>query len=140
MPIRKYVLFQLGVVALLLGLAYWPVTTWLEEGALTFSYIAIIISGLSGIVSYIIVYRGIETSIRMFTTYIIGSMLAKMMIGLASITIIALKFKDFATVYVLIYFFCYFIFTFFEVSALMRKLRPISKTGKRNTHEEDPAK
>jgi hypothetical protein len=117
--------------------SYFPATQYLPPGSYTFICIAILISALSGIVAYAIVKNGIERSIRLFTSYIIGSMLAKFMIGLSSIMVIALKFKGYVTVYVLSYFFCYFIFTSFEVYTLMRNLRPISKTGKRSTHEED---
>jgi hypothetical protein len=137
-PIRKFTLYQLAIALLLLAASWYPADTFLPPGSLTFIYIAVGLSALSGILAYAIVYNGLQKSIRMFTSYIIGSMLAKMMIGLASITLIALKFKGFATVYVLTYFFCYFIFTSFEVYTLMRNLRPISKTGKRSTHEEDP--
>lgn len=133
-------MIQTGMMALMMAGSFWPVKEWLEDGALPFVYLAICLSGISGIVAYVIVYRGISASIRMFTSYIIGSMMAKMMVGIASTTLIALKFEDFAKEYVLVYFFCYFIFTSFELYSLMRKLRPISKTGKRNTHEKDPGK
>lgn len=138
MAIRKFILIQLAITAFLLAATWYPATEFLPPGSLTFIFIAILLSAVSGILAFVIVYNGLQKSIRMFTTYIMGSMLAKMMIGLASITLIALKFKGFATAYVLTYFFCYFIFTSFEVYALMRNLRPISKTGKRSTHEEDP--
>ncbi|MEM0996977.1 MAG: hypothetical protein AAGN35_07855 [Bacteroidota bacterium] len=138
MSVLRFVLIQLGVVAALMAAAWYPATVFLPPGSLTFIYIAISVAALSGIIAYIIVNNGLKRSIRMFTSYIIGSMLAKMMIGIAIVLLIALKFKGFATVYVLSYFFCYFIFTSFEVYALMRNLRPISKTGKRSTHEEDP--
>jgi hypothetical protein len=136
-PIRKFILIQSAITAILLAATWYPATELLPPGSLTYVYIAILLSSVSGIVAYLIVYNGLQKSIRMFTSYIMGSMMAKMMIGLMSITLIALKFKGFATTYVLSYFFCYFIFTSFEVYALMRNLRPISKTGKRSTHEED---
>lgn len=53
-------------------------------------------------------------------------MLLKMMIGVMAVFLV-LKFKDFATPFVLAYFFCYFVFTSLEVYYLMRKLRPIFK-------------
>ena len=102
--------------------------------------IAIALSAFSGIMAYAIVSNGIDKAVRFFTSYLIGSMLAKMMLGIASIFLVALKFKPFSSAYVLTYFLCYFIFTSFEVYALMRKLRPISTKGQRDSHDNDAPK
>lgn len=137
MTVRNYIFVQIGIAALLMGAAYYPCMHWLEAGSLPFVYVAIGLSAVSGMISYAIVSGGLDKHIRLFTTYILGSMLAKLMLGLMSITIIALQFKPYSSVYVLTYFFCYFIFTGFEVVALMRKLRPFSEKGQRSTHEEN---
>jgi hypothetical protein len=134
---RTYYLINIGIAALLAGATYFPVTEGLDSGALPFVYFAIVLSAVSSIVAYTIVSSGIQQRIPLFTTYIIGSMLAKMMLGILSITVVALKFKTHSTTYVLSYFSCYFIFTGFEVYALMRKLRPISEKGQRKTHDEN---
>lgn len=139
MPIARFVQIQLGILAALLAIAWFPATNYLPPDSYTFVAVAMVLSALSGLVAYIIVSNGLDKTIGYFTSYIIGSMLAKLVIGLASVTIVALKFKPFAMVYVLTYFLCYFVFTSFEVYALMRKLRPHSKQGKRKSHgEEDP--
>jgi hypothetical protein len=134
---RKYYFLVIGITAAFAAAVYYPATTWLKPGALPYIYVAIALASISSILAFTIVSGGLAKRIEMFTTYIIGSMLAKMMVGILSITIIALKFKDFSTEYVLSYFFCYFIFTGFEVYALMRKLRPISEKGTRSTHDEN---
>lgn len=140
MPLKKFAMIQFGILFLIAGLAIYPVFEFLPPGSLTFVWIAMSLSAVSGFIAYLIVSNGIEKSINLFTTYIIGSMLAKMMIGIASIFLVALRFETYSTVYVLTYFFCYFIFTSFEVYALMRKLRPISIKGKRNSHDTDASK
>lgn len=137
MSIRNFIFSLIGISALLLGASYFAVREWYDPAALPFIWGAILLSTLSGIISYIIVFGGLDKRIPLFTTYILGSMLAKLMLGLATITIVALKFKPYSTAFVLTYFFCYFIFTGFEVVALMRNLRPFSKIGQRSTHEEN---
>lgn len=137
MSIRNFIFSLIGISALLLGASYFLVREWYDPAALPFIWGAILLSTLSGIISYIIVFGGLDKRIPLFTTYILGSMLAKLMLGLATITIVALKFKPYSTAFVLTYFFCYFIFTGFEVVALMRNLRPFSKIGQRSTHEEN---
>lgn len=126
-----------GITALLAAAGYYPIQLYLKPGTLPFAYLALFISAASSVMAYAIVSGGLKKNIGMFTSYIIGSMLAKMMVGILTITIIALNFKDFSTAFVLIYFLCYFIFTGFEVYSLMRKLRPISENGTRRTHEEN---
>jgi hypothetical protein len=135
--IRNFIFSLIGISALLLGASYFLVREWYDPAALPFIWGAILLSTLSGIISYIIVFGGLDKRIPLFTTYILGSMLAKLMLGLATITIVALKFKPYSTAFVLTYFFCYFIFTGFELVALMRNLRPFSKIGQRSTHEEN---
>lgn len=137
MSIRNFIFSLIGIAALLVGASYFLVREWLDPGALPFVWGAIGLSAVSGCISYVIVYGGLDKRIPLFTTYILGSMLAKLMLGLATITIVALRFKPYSTAFVLTYFFCYFIFTGFEVVALMRNLRPFSKKGQRSTHEEN---
>lgn len=137
MSIRNFIFSLVGIAALLVGASYFLVREWLDPGALPFIWGAIGLSAVSGCISYVIVYGGLDKRIPLFTTYILGSMLAKLMLGLATITIVALRFKPYSTAFVLTYFFCYFIFTGFEVVALMRNLRPFSKKGQRSTHEEN---
>jgi predicted membrane-bound mannosyltransferase len=138
MSITKYTLVTIGILCLLLVAAFLLRDALLPPGSLPWVMGAMSLSAVSGIVAYAIVYNGLEKRITLFTTYISGSMLLKMMIGIMGVTIVALKFKEYATPFVLSYFFCYFIFTSLEVYWLMRKLRPISKNGVRETQDEEP--
>ncbi|MFN8394670.1 MAG: hypothetical protein U0176_08370 [Bacteroidia bacterium] len=52
---------------------------------------AIALSSISGIVAYAIVYSGIEKCITLFTAYVSGSMLIKMVIGMLGVFLVALK-------------------------------------------------
>lgn len=133
MSILKYSIVSIIIMVVIMGAAWIFRDTLLPPGSLGFVIGAIALSSVSGMVAYAIVYSGIEKRISLFTAYVSGSMLLKMMIGIMAVFLIALKFKDFATPFVLAYFFCYFVFTSLEVYWLMRKLRPISKNGGHET-------
>lgn len=138
MSISKFSMITVGILALLIGAAVLLRDTLLPPGSLSWVIGAMSLSAGATLVAYAIVYNGLEKKIGLFTTYITGSMLLKMMIGIMGVTLVALKFKEFATPFVLSYFLCYFIFTSLEVFWLMRKLRPISKNGRRTTQDEKP--
>lgn len=138
MSITRYTLVSLAIMVVVMGLAWLGRDALLPPGSLPWVLGAIGLASASGIVAYAIVYTGIEKQIRLFTTYVMGSMLLKMMLGIGAVTLVALKYKEFATPFVLSYFFCYFIFTSLEVYWLMRKLRPFSKNGRRETQDEKP--
>lgn len=138
MSIPKYTVLSLAIMAVLMGGAWLLNDAALPPGSLAFVLTAIGLSSASGIIAYAILYSGIEKRITLFTAYVSGSMLLKMMIGIMGVFLVSLKFKDFAAPFVLSYFFCYFIFTALEVYWLMRKLRPISKNGRRDTQNEEP--
>jgi predicted membrane-bound mannosyltransferase len=138
MSIPKYILLTLGILAVLLLATYLLRDALLPPDSLPWVMGAMTLSGCSALVAYIIVYNGLEKKIGMFSAYVSGSMLLKMVLGIMGVTIVALKYKQFATPFVLSYFFCYFIFTSLEVYSLMRKLRPISKNGRRTTQDEKP--
>jgi hypothetical protein len=124
-----YYLTVLGFMAALLLVSYWPAENFLKPGTFPFIFTAVAVSGLSAIIAYAILSNGMATRIQLFTAYIMGGMLAKTAVGLLTVFVVALKFKDFALEYVLSYFFCHILFTAFEVYALMRNLRPNSKKG-----------
>ncbi len=138
MSISKFSMITVGILALLIGAASLLRDVLLPPGSLPWVIGAMSLSAASALVAYVIAYNGLEKKIGQFTTYITGSMLLKMMIGIMGVTLVALKFKEFATPFVLSYFSCYFIFTSLEVYWLMRKLRPISKNGVRETQDEEP--
>lgn len=61
----------------------------------------------------------------------------KMFLGIISILIVAWKFKEIVTEYVLTYFLCYFIFLAFEVVTLMINLRAEKSVGKAEKGKHD---
>lgn len=124
MSIRNFFILCLSTAALCIAGIYFG-GEWLTEmpGVEPYMYTALGIVLLSTMGSYVIVVNGIKNRINLFTSYVMGGMLIRMFVGLISMTIVALKFKPFASPYVLTYFFLYFIFTAFEVVSLMRTLR-----------------
>lgn len=116
----------LSLIAFLLGESVYP------AGAMPFIIGGIGLAAVTTAASYAIVYRGLKIRIQQFTAYIMGGMMIKMFLGIISISVIALKFKDITTHYVLTYFLCYFIFTGFEVVTLMTNLRAEKSEGKRD--------
>lgn len=137
MSITKY---SIIAVLIMVGLSLLGIV--LPEGVLPlgskpFVVAAIALAGVTGMIGYAIAYKGITTQVKLFTAYVMGSMFLKMMVGLMGITIVALQFKDFAKPFVLVYFFCYFIFTSFEVVTLLRKLRAENGSNTRRSQEND---
>ena len=80
-------------------------------------------------VAYAIVAKGLEKRPMQFTGYVMGGMMVKMMVGIAVILAVGLRFKEHLLSYALTFVITYFAFTGFEVYGLIRKLRRISKTG-----------
>ena len=116
----------LSLIAFLLGESVYP------AGAMPFIIGGIGLAAVTTAASYAIVYRGLKIRIQQFTAYIMGGMMIKMFLGIISISVIALKFKDITTHYVLTYFLGYLIFTGFEVVTLMTNLRAEKSEGKRD--------
>jgi len=137
---NRFILFQLGLTLVLAVASWLLIDGWLPAPSLTFVFVALGISGAASIAAFIITFNGLQKAIRSFSTYLIGGMVAKLLIGIFSISIVALRFRDFAEVFVLSYFFFYLVFTSFEVFALMRNLRPNLKKAKRDSNEEDAVK
>lgn len=138
MSIIRYSLLSVAFMAVIMLAAWLLRDQILPPGSAPFALGAIALSSISGIVAYAIVYSGIEKRITLFTAYVSGSMLIKMVIGMLGVFLVALKYKQYAAPFVLSYFFCYFVFTSLEVYWLMRKLRPISKKGVRESQNEEP--
>jgi hypothetical protein len=129
---------SLSIMLLLMAAAYLLKDSALPEDSVGFVLGAILLSSVSGVIAYAIVYSAIDTRITLFTAYVSASMILKMMIGIMGVFIVALKFREYAAPFVISYFFCYFIFTGLEVYWLMRKLRPISKERVRESKDEEP--
>jgi hypothetical protein len=114
----------------------YPVSHYFTPDKWPFFGIAIILSAVSSMVSYAIVAAGIKIRVQRFMSYIMGGMMMKLFVGIASITVVAWKYKENASIYVLTYFVSYIIFTAFEVYTLMRNLRPQNQKGSSISHED----
>lgn len=125
MKIRLFSLFSIGLTALLLAIGY--VLAQTQGYAFAAIAPAILLSFITTLISYILTFPTLEKKFIYFLYAVLGSMMGKMFLGICSILIIALYFKEWKMVYVISYFFSYFLYTFFEVYALMRNLRPFSK-------------
>lgn len=123
------------MVVLLCTAAFFLGQSEFPAEAMPFIYGGIGLAAFSTIISYFILNRGLKVRIQRFTGSVMGSMMLKMFIGIISITLVALKFKEVTTHYVLTYFLCYFIFTAFEVVTLMSNLRAEKSEEKRNENE-----
>lgn len=136
MTTGKYILWTFGILFLCLAILVYPVTRYFTPDQWPFFWIAVALSAVSSMVSYAIVAAGIRIRIQRFMSYIMGGMMMKLFVGIASITVVAWKYKDYASIYVLTYFVSYIIFTAFEVYTLMRNLRPQNQKGSSNSHED----
>lgn len=135
MSALKFTLIGVAIVGILCTAAYFIGQSEFPTAAMPFIYGAIGLAALSTIISFYILNRSLKVRIRAFSQSVMGSMMVKMFIGIISITLVALKFKDVTLHYVLTYFLCYFIFTAFEVVILMSNLRAEKSEEKRNENE-----
>ncbi|MEO0899324.1 MAG: hypothetical protein AAFY71_23130, partial [Bacteroidota bacterium] len=86
--------------------------------------IASLIAFVPTIIAYSITYPGLEKETSGFMTRLLGGMLIKMLIGVLTIIIVAVNYREVVGEFVVSYLISYFVFTGFEVFALLRKLRP----------------
>ncbi len=89
--------------------------------------IALFLSYISTLGVFILSYNVINKSFKLFMYAVLGSMIAKMALGIFFVILVGIKFKPHILPFVATYFFSYFLFTSFEVWGLMRNLRPFSK-------------
>lgn len=88
--------------------------------------VALLVAFFSTLIAYYLTFVGIDKQARQFTTLFLLGMGAKMVVGIVSVLVVALFFKDFLSEYVVAFFLGYFILTGFEVYGLIRKLRAVS--------------
>ena len=84
---------------------------------------AVVVAMVSGMIAYLVVKNKLQAAGKQFMGAIMLGMLVKMAIGLTSVLIVALSFRPVVDEYVTVFFIGYFVFTAFEVYALMRNLR-----------------
>ena len=123
MKISRFFLIATVILAGLL-LLMWSSAAILDMGLnLPAMNIAVGLGYVLALLAYIIVYFGIERGTMQFMTAMVGGMIGKMLLGIVSVLIVALKFRSSVEEYVAAFFISYFVFTSFEVYGLMRKLR-----------------
>ena len=86
-------------------------------------YIAVLVNLVVTLGAYYLTYRGMTLDHRPFMTKLLGGTMIKLIVGILSILLVALLFRPVIRVYALSYMLAYFLFTGFEVFALLRKLR-----------------
>lgn len=122
MHTAKYILFSLIIGLVIVGLVI--LYAYLDPSYSAIAMCsAVVVSMLSGILAYVVVKSRIHADGKKFMGAIMFGMLIKMALGLSSVLIVALSFREIVKEYVAIFFISYFIFTAFEVYALMRNLR-----------------
>lgn len=113
------------MIAVIYGLVAWLVTRFLAPD---YSFVAVLIALITSLlttwVAYSVTYSGLEKNTNQFVALLLTGMLAKMLVGIIAILVVALRFEPVMPEYVVAYFIGYFLFTGFEVYGLIRKLRP----------------
>lgn len=136
MPFPRFLIFQILLMAVFMLTAWLVVQPMYGNSAGILCLVAVGITAIAGIIAYAITRGGVRKRIAAFTQYLMGGMLAKLFIGIITVSIVAIKIRDLALPFVLTYFLSYILFTSFEVYALMRNLRPILKERERDSDEE----
>lgn len=112
------------VTLIIMGIAIWVANTYnFDIRAMLAGTMAVYIPT---ILAFIATSKGLEKP-HLFWTLFMMSTGFRLFIGLISILIVVFQFGKIRNEYIGAYFFSYFLLTAFEVYALMRNLRPISK-------------
>ncbi|MEM7654580.1 MAG: hypothetical protein AAF399_00515 [Bacteroidota bacterium] len=129
-------LLLVSSIALGLILAAWLLVQGAEP-AYSFPAIlsAILIACVPTLLAYSLTKPVLDKSQKQFMQMLMTGMMAKMFVGLISIVIVGVRFREIRSEYVVTYIIAYFVFTGFEVYGLMRSLRPISKQGANTKNE-----
>ena len=126
MSISRFWMYAL-IITLALGAAgFWVIDQYAQQYNLLAVAAALIIMFLATGIAYSLTYLGIDKNAKQFTTLFMAGMVAKMAVGIVSVLITAVLFKEFVNEYVVAFFTAYFILTGFEVFGLIRKLRAVS--------------
>lgn len=126
----KYI-FLSALLAIVLLAVIVPVTMFLittDSGEPRYSPGAsaagIVVSWLTGLVAYLIINRALKKETKRFVAALFGGMLGKLIIGMLAVLLVAYFDRRIINEFVIVFFTGYFLFTAFEVYALMRNLRP----------------
>lgn len=122
MSIPRFITIILLLIIVLTGVGYLIAQRYGYEPLAV--VVAISLSGLLTMVAYTLSYKGLDKKeTTTFVAYLLTGMFAKMLVGILTVILIALEYKEIVSEYVVSFFLAYFIFTAFEVYGLMRKLR-----------------
>lgn len=126
----KYIFLSVLIAIVLLAIII-PATLFgmkTESGEPQYSTVAsgaaVIVSWLTGLVAYLIIYRALKKETKKFVGALFGGMLGKLLIGMLAVLLVAYFDRQVTNEFVIVFFTGYFLFTAFEVYALMRNLRP----------------
>jgi Na+-driven multidrug efflux pump len=114
---------QTGVAAIFALLLIFVFGPDLGGKGTMFAAIAAGVSYVTSILAYIIVWTSLEKNPNRFTGNFMASILLKMMAGLATLFLVAYKYREFAKDYAVSFLIGYFIFTGVEVFFLYRRAK-----------------
>ncbi len=127
MRILPFVLLTAAVAIGLVGLSYAFLHFLAPERSFLASMVAILVSYSTTILAYSVTSSGLHKSTNTFIGLLLMGMVAKMIVGLLTIVVVALRFPALQAEYVGSFMLAYMVFTSFEVFGLIRKLRPHSE-------------
>lgn len=129
----------LGIITvatvIMFAIAYLLFANQYQDNSFQFINAGIAVSYLTTVGAYLLSQIGLFESVTKFMTFLLGSMFAKMVIGIAIIALVIVFYGEYKKPYIFSYFFSYFIHTSFEVFGLMRNLRPFSKNEVQKNNE-----
>jgi len=85
-------------------------------------------SAALSLICYLLNYAGLMGSNQLFLQRIMGTMMAKLLLSLAFVLYVVYIHKVNIQSFIVVYFISYFLFTGFEVYALLNNLRPSKKS------------
>lgn len=128
MSLAKYIVWSIVIALTLLLIAIFVVRQNPSLSQIGINA-GIGISWISGLAAYAFIIMGIDKNIKKFFFFLMSGMGAKMIMGILSVLVVALFYKPMQKEYVFSFFISYFIFTAFEVLALVLKLRAVNQEG-----------
>ena len=128
---NKFIIISGCIIWILIGAAFGLQQAGLVSLNLGFLAGSFLLVWFFTVVTFSILDKNLQVSPPKLLNYILGGMLLKMFLGLASIAIVAIYYKPHLVVYVTGFLIAYFVLTGFEVYILIGKLRAVSqKAGK----------
>lgn len=86
--------------------------------------VAFLVTFVTTLLAYTVTYLGLDKKTNTFVGMLLTGMVVKMLVGLLTIVVVALRYKPIQPEYVTAFLVGYMVFTAFEVYGLIRKLRP----------------